>query len=102
MMGPDVTWYLAVSGFLFATGALGVMLRRSPLIILLSLEIMLNGANLAFISFASLHGQLDGQVFALAVMAIAASEVVVGLGLIVALNRRDLELDVDKMSTLRG
>jgi NADH-quinone oxidoreductase subunit K len=101
-MGPDVTWYLAVAGFLFATGALGVMLRRSPLIILLSLEIMLNAANLAFISFARLHGQLDGQVFALAVMAVAASEVVVGLGLIVALNRRDLELDVDKMSTLRG
>ena len=102
MMGPDITWYLAVSGFLFAIGTLGVMLRRSPLIILLSLEIMLNGANLAFIAFARLHGQLDGQVFALAVMAVAASEVVVGLGLIVALNRRDLELDVDKMSTLRG
>jgi NADH:ubiquinone oxidoreductase subunit K len=101
-MGPDVTWYLAVSAFLFATGALGVMLRRSPLIILLSLEIMLNAANLAFIAFARLHGQLDGQVFALAVMAVAASEVVVGLGLIVALNRRNLELDVDKMSTLRG
>ncbi len=101
-MGPDITWYLAVSGFLFAIGALGVMMRRSPLIILLSLEIMLNGANLAFIAFARLHGQLDGQVFALAVMAVAASEVVVGLGLIVALNRRDLELDVDKMSTLRG
>jgi NADH-quinone oxidoreductase subunit K len=102
VMGPDVTWYLAVSGFLFAIGALGVMLRRSPLIILLSLEIMLNAANLAFIAFARLHGQLDGQVFALAVMAVAASEVVVGLGLIVALTRRDLELDVDKMSTLRG
>jgi NADH:ubiquinone oxidoreductase subunit K len=102
VMGPDVTWYLAVSGFLFAIGALGVMLRRSPLIILLSLEIMLNAANLAFIAFARMHGQLDGQVFALAVMAVAASEVVVGLGLIVALNRRDLELDVDKMSTLRG
>ena len=102
MRGPDVTWYLAVSGFLFAIGALGVMLRRSPLIILLSLEIMLNAANLAFIAFARMHGQLDGQVFALAVMAVAASEVVVGLGLIVALNRRDLELDVDKMSTLRG
>ena len=102
MMGPDITWYLAVSGFLFAIGALGVMMRRSPLIVLLSLEIMLNGANLAFIAFARLHGQLDGQVFARAVMAVAASEVVVGLGLIVALNRRDLELDVDKMSTLRG
>jgi NADH-quinone oxidoreductase subunit K len=102
VIGPDVAWYLAVSAFLFATGALGVMLRRSPLIILLSLEIMLNAANLAFIAFARLHGELDGQVFALAVMAVAASEVVVGLGLIVALNRRDLELDVDKLSTLRG
>jgi NADH-quinone oxidoreductase subunit K len=102
VMGPDITWYLAVSAFLFATGALGVMLRRSPLIILLSLEIMLNAANLAFLAFARLHGELDGQVFALAVMAVAASEVVVGLGLIVALNRRNLELDVDKLSTLRG
>ena len=102
MMGPDVTWYLAVAGFLFAIGTLGVMLRRSPLIILLSLEIMFNGANLALITFARIHGELDGQVFALAVMAIAASGVVVGLGLIVALNRRNLELDVDKLSTLRG
>jgi NADH:ubiquinone oxidoreductase subunit K len=100
--GPDVTWYLAVSAFLFATGALGVMLRRSPLIVLLSLEIMLNGANLALIAFSRYHGQLDGQVFALAVMAVAASEVVVGLGLIVAMNRRRLDLDVDRMTTLRG
>jgi NADH:ubiquinone oxidoreductase subunit K len=100
--GPDVTWYLAVSAFLFATGALGVMLRRSPLIILLSLEIMLNGANLALIAFARHHGTLDGQVFALAVMAVAASEVVVGLGLIVAMNRRRIELDVDQLTTLRG
>jgi NADH-quinone oxidoreductase subunit K len=102
VMGPDVTWYLAVAGFLFAIGTLGVMLRRSPLIILLSLEIMFNGANLALITFARMHGELDGQVFALAVMAVAASGVVVGLGLIVALNRRNLELDVDKLSTLRG
>jgi NADH-quinone oxidoreductase subunit K len=100
--GPDVTWYLAVAAFLFAMGALGVMLRRSPLIILLSLEIMLNGANLALIAFARHHGTLDGQVFALAVMAVAASEVVVGLGLIVAMNRRRLELDVDRLTTLRG
>jgi NADH-quinone oxidoreductase subunit K len=102
VIGPDITWYLAVSAFLFATGALGVMLRRSPLIILLSLEIMLNAANLALISFARLHGGHDGQIFALAVMAVAASEVVVGLGLIVALNRRHLDLDVDRMRVLRG
>ena len=101
-MGPNVTWYVAVASFLFGIGALGVMLRRSPLIILLSLEIMLNGANLAFIAFSRHHGHLDGQVFALAVMAVAAAEVVVGLGLIVAMNRRRLVLDVDKLSTLRG
>jgi NADH-quinone oxidoreductase subunit K len=100
--GPDVTWYLAMAAFLFATGALGVLLRRSPLIILLSLEIMLNGANLSLIAFARQQGDTDGQVFALAVMAVAASEVVVGLGLIVAMARRRLELDVDKLSTLRG
>ncbi len=102
MRGPDVTWYLAVAGTLFATGALGVLLRRSPLIVLLSIEIMLNGANLALIAFARAHGQEDGQIFALAVMAVAASEVVVGLGLIVAMARRRLDLDVDKLTALRG
>jgi NADH-quinone oxidoreductase subunit K len=100
--GPEVTAYLVVASVLFATGALGVLLRRSPLIVLLSLEIMLNGGNLALISFARFAGQGDGQIFALAVMAVAASEVVVGLGLIVAINRRELALDVDKLTTLRG
>ena len=102
MQGPDVTWYLAVSATLFAIGALGVMLRRSPLVVLLSLEIMLNGGNLALISFSRLHGEGSGQIFAIAVMAVAASEVVVGLGLIVAMSRRRLPLDVDRLQTLRG
>ena len=102
MNGPGVAWYLAVAAFLFGIGALGVMIRRSPLIILLSLEIMLNGANLALIAFSRLHGNGDGQIFALAVMAVAASEVVVGLGLIVAMARRRLELDVDRLTSLRG
>jgi NADH-quinone oxidoreductase subunit K len=102
MDGPDVAWYLALSGLLFVVGALGVLVRRSPLIILLSVEIMLNGSNLALIAFARRLGQEDGQVFAIAVMAIAASEVVVGLGLIVAMGRRNVELDVDKLRTLRG
>jgi NADH-quinone oxidoreductase subunit K len=100
--GPDVSWYLAIAAILFSIGSLGVLLRRSPLIVLLSLEIMLNGANLALIAFARHQGQADGQIFALAVMAVAASEVVVGLGLIVALARRNVDLDVDKLSTLRG
>jgi NADH-quinone oxidoreductase subunit K len=102
VLGPDVTWYLAIAGVLFATGAFGVLVRRSPLIVLLSLEIMLNGANLALIAFARQQGDGSGQIFALAVMAVAASEVVVGLGLIVAMARRHVELDVDKLTTLRG
>ena len=102
MLGPDVAGYLVISGCLFAIGALGVLIRRSPLIVLLSLEIMLNGANLALIAFARLHGEASGQIFALAVMAVAASEVVVGLGLIVAIARKRIDLDVDKLSFLRG
>ena len=102
MLGPDITWYLVLSGILFTVGALGVMIRRSPLIVLLSLELMLNGANLALIAFARYHGDPDGQIFALAVMAVAASEVVVGLGLIVAMARRNVDLDVDRLTTLRG
>jgi NADH-quinone oxidoreductase subunit K len=102
MLGPDVTWYLVISAILFSVGALGVLLRRSPLIVLLSVEIMLNGANLALIAFSRFHGQSDGQVFAIAVMAVAASEVVVGLGLIVAMSRRNLTLDVDRLTSLRG
>jgi len=100
--GPDVSWYVTLSAFLFAVGALGVLLRRNPLIVLLSLEIMLNSANLALIGFARQLGDTSGQVFALAVMAVAASEVVVGLGLIVALNRGRIALDVDRLNTLRG
>jgi NADH-quinone oxidoreductase subunit K len=100
--GPSVTWYVILAAMLFVTGALGVLVRRSPLIILLSVEIMLNGANLALIAFARHIGNESGQVFAITVMAVAASEVVVGLGLIVAMGRRNIELDVDKLRTLRG
>jgi NADH-quinone oxidoreductase subunit K len=100
--GPDVSWYLVVAATLFSIGTAGVLLRRSPLIVLLSLEIMLNSANLALIAFARLHANHDGQIFALAVMAVAASEVVVGLGLIVAVARKRLDLDVDRLRVLRG
>jgi NADH-quinone oxidoreductase subunit K len=100
--GPNIQWYVALAAVLFATGMLGVFLRRSPLIILLSVEIMLNSANLLLIAMSRLHGKEGGQVFAISVMAVAASEVVVGLGLIVAMGRRGVELDVDKLRTLRG
>ena len=102
MLGPDTVWYIAVAGVLFGIGTTGVILRRSPLIVLLSLEIMLNACNLAFIAVSRHYGRLDGQVFALAVMAVAASEVVVGLGLIVAFTRRKMPLDVDTLTELRG
>jgi NADH-quinone oxidoreductase subunit K len=102
MLGPPVAWYLGVAAVLFAIGMAGVLLRRNPLIVLLSLELMLNGGNLALIAFARQHGSLDGQVFALAVMAVAAAEVVVGLGLVVAMARNRMTLDVDRLSRLRG
>ena len=102
MSGPGVGWYLIVAAILFGVGALGVMLRRNPLIVLLSLEIMLNAGNLTLVAFARQQGDLDGHVFALAVMAVAAAEVAIGLGLIVAMARRRIVLDVDQASALRG
>jgi len=98
----DITWYLVLSGLLFAIGACGVLLRRSPLVILLCLELMLNAGSLALIAFARAHGNQDGHVFAIVVMVVAACEVVVGLGLIVAMFRRRLPLDVDQIRVLRG
>jgi NADH-quinone oxidoreductase subunit K len=102
MLGPGVAWYVALAAFLFGIGALGVLIRRNPLIVLLSLELMLNAGNLALIALSRHWHNGAGQIFALAVMAVAASEVCVGLGLVVALNRRQLALDVDELSELRG
>lgn len=102
MNGPAVTAYLILSVILFATGATGVLVRRSPLIVLLALELMLNAGNLALIAFARHAGDGSGQIFALVVMVVAAAEVVVGLGLIVAMSRKKLALDVDKLDSLKG
>jgi len=102
MLGPGIAAYLVLSAILFATGIVGVLLRRSPLIVLLALELILNGGNLALIAFARQHGEGAGQIFALAVMVVAAAEVVIGLGLIVAMHRRKLQLDVDEMTALKG
>jgi NADH-quinone oxidoreductase subunit K len=98
----DVGWYVVLSSFIFCIGAVGVLVRRSPLVILICLELMLNGANLALAAFARMTGTLDGQVFAIVVMIVAAAEVVIGLGLIVAMFRSRLPMDVDEMSELRG
>jgi NADH-quinone oxidoreductase subunit K len=98
----DMTWYLVLSALIFAVGVTGLLIRRSPLVILLCLELMLNAGNLALLAFSRAHGNEDGQVFALIVMVVAACEVVVGLGLIVAIFRRRLPLDVDELRELRG
>jgi NADH-quinone oxidoreductase subunit K len=97
----DTSWYLILSALLFATGACGVLLRRSPLVILLCLELMLNAGNLALVAFSRANGNEDGQIFALVVMVVAACEVVVGLGLIVAVYRNKLPIDIDEMDSLR-
>jgi NADH-quinone oxidoreductase subunit K len=97
-----IGWYLAVSALIFTIGAAGVLTRRSPLVILLCLELMLNAANLSLIAFARMHGNADGQIFAVIVMVVAACEVTVGLGLIVAMHRRRLPIDVDEMRELQG
>ncbi len=98
----DITWYLVLSALLFAIGAGGVLIRRSPLVILLCLELMLNAGNLALVAFSRQAGNEQGQVFAIVVMVVAACEVVIGLGLIVAMFRRRVPLNVDEIRTLRG
>jgi len=98
----DIGWYLAVSALIFTIGAAGVLTRRSPLVILLCLELMLNAANLALIAFSRMHGNPDGQIFAIIVMVVAACEVTIGLGIIVAMHRRRLPIDVDELRELQG
>ena len=101
-MNVGIPMFLAVSAILFTIGLIGVLLRRSPLTILLSLEIMLNSVNLTLVAFSRQVGGSDGQVFALVVMGIAAAEVVVGLGLVVAMTRRSMVLDTDELRILNG
>jgi NADH-quinone oxidoreductase subunit K len=98
----NIAWYLAVSALIFSIGAGGVLIRRNPLVILLCLELMLNAANLALIGFARMWGNGDGQIFALIVMVVAACEVTVGLGVIVAMHRLRLPMNVDEIRELQG
>jgi NADH-quinone oxidoreductase subunit K len=98
----SIEWYLVVSALIFCIGLGGILTRRNPLVILLCLELMLNAGNLALIAFARAHGSQEGQIFALIVMVVAACEVAVGLGLIVAIYRRRLPIDVDELRELQG
>lgn len=97
-----VTHYIILSAILFTIGALGVLIRRNALIIFMSVELMLNAANLAFVAFANTFEQLNGQIIAFFVIAVAAAEVAVGLALIVAIFKTKRTIDVDTMSSLKG
>lgn len=99
-----VTYYVALSAVLFTIGALGVLIRRNPLVIFMSIELMLNAANLAFVAFTRALPQpkLDGQIFVFFVMTVAAAEVAVGLALIVAIFRTKHSINIDEMNSLKG
>jgi NADH:ubiquinone oxidoreductase subunit K len=99
---PPLGLFLLLSAVLFTTGASGVLLRRNPLVVLMCIELMLNAANLAFVAFSRYHRDMAGQVFSLFVIAVAASEVVVGLALIVAIYKSGRPMDIDGLSEMKG
>lgn len=94
--------YLLLSALLFAIGALGVVVRRNLIVIMMSIELMLNAVNLALIAFAKQHGGEDGQVFAFLVIVLAAAEAALGLAILVALQRTSRSINVDDINVLKG
>ncbi len=97
-----ITYFLALSILMFTIGILGVLIRRNPLVVFMSLELMFNAANLVFVSFAAYHQVLDGNLFVFFVMTTAAAEVAIGLALMVAIFRDKKTIDLDQMSSLKG
>lgn len=97
-----VEYYLGLSAILFTLGAVGVLTRRNAIIIFMSIELMLNSANLLFVAFARTFEALNGQIFVFFVMTVAAAEVAVGLALIVAVFRSKSSINIDDVSSLRG
>jgi NADH-quinone oxidoreductase subunit K len=95
-------YFLIISAILFGLGTLGVLIRRNPLIMFMSIEMMLNAANLAFVAFAHQLQSLTGQIFVFFVITVAAAEVTVGLAIIVAIFRMRDSVDVDDIASLRG
>ncbi len=94
-------WLIGLSTALFMLGAMGVLIRRNPLVVFMSIELMLNAVNLAFVTFGRYLNSQDGQVFAFMVVVVAASEVVVGLALITTVFRTGRDMDVDDLSEMR-
>jgi NADH-quinone oxidoreductase subunit K len=101
---PEVTeaWYLVLAALLFALGAIGLLVRRNPLVMFMCIELMLNAVNLTFVTFARTLDDVGGQVVVFFVLVVAAAEVVVGLGIIVALLRRQPGATADDIASLRG
>jgi len=97
-----ISYFLVVSGILFAIGTVGVLVRRNALIIFMSVELQLNAVNLSLVAFSRMHGSLNGQVLAFFSMVVAAAEVVVGLAIIVSVYRRSGSVNVDDVRELRG
>ena len=97
-----LSYYLILSVVLFTIGAIGFLVKKNPLIMFMSVEIMLNSANLAFVAFSRYLNNVDGQVIVFFIMTIAAAEVVVGLAIIVAIFRSRATVDVDEVNALRG
>ncbi|HEY8761284.1 MAG TPA: NADH-quinone oxidoreductase subunit NuoK [Candidatus Dormibacteraeota bacterium] len=98
----DTSWFLILGALLFTTGAVGILVRRNPIVILVCIELMLNAVNLTLITFSRQLQNLDGQLFALMSLTVAAAEAVIGLGILVDIFRlREVE-DVDELSELRG
>ena len=97
-----VNYYIVLSAILFTIGVVGVLTRRNALIIFMSVELMLNAANLAFVAFSSVIQSFSGQIFVFFVIAVAAAEVAVGLALIVEIFKSKRSIDVDQMSSLKG
>ena len=101
-MDVDASWYLVLGAMLFSLGAAGLMVRRNPLVMFMCVELMLNAVNLTFVTFARELNDVGGQVIVFFVLVVAAAEVTVGLGIIVAILRRQPGLTADDISALRG
>jgi NADH-quinone oxidoreductase subunit K len=97
-----INYYILLSASLFTLGALGVLIRRNPLVIFMSVELMLNAGNLALVAFSRMYLNLNGQIFVFFVMTVGAAEVAVGLALIVAIFKSKHSIDVDQMNNLKG
>ena len=98
----QIEFYIGLSAILFAIGAMGVLIRRNPIVIFMSVELMLNSGNLLFVAFARLYSDLSGQLFVFFVMTVAAAEVAVGLALIVTIFRTKKVIDIDQMNMMKG